>query len=120
MIRHYESLGLIPKAARSEAGYRLYSESDVSFLQFVKRARSLGFSMKEIKNLVGLWRNKARASKVVKTLALNHVDNLKKKIAEMQSMVDSLQNLAKNCQGDERPDCPILESLESDCCHEEK
>lgn len=111
LIRHYESIGIIPKAGRSISGYRIYKESDVHILAFVKRARSLGFSMKEIKKLVSLWRNKTRASSEVRTLALNHVKQLETKISELQSMVDTLKNLSKHCHGDHRPDCPILEGL---------
>lgn len=111
LIRHYESIGLIPKARRSVSGYRVYSETDVHILAFVKRARGLGFSMKEIKRLVDLWRNKKRASMEVKKLALSHIRSLETKISELQSMADTLKHLAKNCHGDERPDCPILENL---------
>lgn len=111
LIRHYESIGIIPKAARSEAGYRKYSEADVHILKFVKRSRALGFSMKEIKKLVGLWRNKSRASLEVKNLALKHVEEMENKIQELQDMVRTLRHLAKNCHGDSRPDCPILEDL---------
>ncbi|MGE3682667.1 MAG: Cu(I)-responsive transcriptional regulator [Bdellovibrionales bacterium] len=112
LIRHYESIGLIPKATRSESGYRIYSKTDVQFLRFVKRARGLGFSMKEIKKLIGLWRNKSRASREVKALALSHVEELECKILEMQEMAQSLRLLARNCHGDNRPDCPIIKSLE--------
>lgn len=111
MIRHYESIGMIPKAARTEGGYRIYSESDVHILTFVRRARSLGFSMKEIKKLVSLWRNKSRASAEVKNLALTHVKHLEKKIAEMESIAKTLKQLAKCCHGDNRPECPILDEL---------
>lgn len=111
LIRHYESTGIIPKAARSESGYRVYSETDVHILTFVRRARSLGFSMKEIKKLVGLWRNKSRASAEVKNLALLHVKQLETKIAELQSISKSLKQLAKCCHGDNRPECPILDEL---------
>lgn len=111
LIRHYESIGIIPKASRSESGYRTYSDADVHILSFVKRARSLGFSMKEIKKLVSLWRNKSRASSEVKSLALKHVEEMEKKISELQDMVTTLRHLAKNCHGDHRPDCPILEKL---------
>ena len=112
LIRHYESIGLIPKASRTLAGYRQYNENDVYILRFVKRARTLGFPMKEIKQLLGLWRNKTRNSKDVKALALIHLRTLEAKILELQAMADSLRHLSKNCHGDHRPDCPILEDLE--------
>lgn len=111
LIRHYESIGIIPKAQRSEAGYRIYSEADVHILEFVKKARGLGFSMKEIKKLVSLWRNKSRASSEVKALALAHVKEMEQKIAELDSMVQTLKYLSKHCHGDHRPDCPIIENL---------
>lgn len=110
-IRHYESLGIIPKASRSDAGYRVYSETDVNILSFVKRARGLGFSMKEIKQLVGLWRNKSRNSADVKNLALAHVKEMELKISELEGMVKTLKHLAKTCHGDHRPDCPIIDNL---------
>lgn len=118
LIRHYESIGLIPKATRSESGYRLYSENDIQFLRFIKRARSLGFSMKEIKKLIGLWRNKSRASREVKALALTHVQDLENKIKEMQEMAQNLRALARNCHGDNRPDCPIIKGLEVEGANE--
>lgn len=113
LIRHYESIGIIPKAHRSDAGYRVYTEADVNILSFVKRSRTLGFSMKEIKKLVSLWRNKSRASSEVKNLATKHVEEMEKKIFELQCMVKTLKHLAKNCHGDHRPDCPILNDLAS-------
>lgn len=113
LIRHYESIGLIPKAVRNNSGYRTYSDKDIHVLKFVKRARNLGFSMVEIKKLIGLWRNKNRASKDVKELALNHIKELELKILELQEMADTLRFLAKNCHGDHRPDCPILNNLEA-------
>lgn len=113
LIRHYESIGVVPKPSRTDSGYRIYSKTDIQFLKFIKRARGLGFSMKEIKKLIGLWRNKSRASKDVKALALTHVKALDTKILEMQEMADSLRLLARNCHGDTRPDCPILNSLEN-------
>lgn len=112
LIRHYESIGLIPKASRSMSGYRVYSENDVQFLRFIKRARGLGFSMKEIKKLISLWRNKSRTSRDVKSLALAHVQNLESKIHDMQEMVANLRRLARLCHGDSRPDCPIIKGLE--------
>ena len=111
LIRHYESIGIIPKASRSDAGYRTYSEVDVHILSFVKRSRNLGFSMKEIKKLVSLWRNKSRASSEVKGLATRHIEDMEQKILELQGMVKTLKHLAKTCHGDHRPDCPILNDL---------
>lgn len=114
MIRRYEEQGIIPKASRSMAGYRQYSEKDVHVLRFVKRARELGFSMKDIKQLVSLWRNKSRPSSQVKNIALKHATELEKKLKEIQSMLSTLNNLVEHCHGDERPDCPILDELD---CH---
>ncbi|MBC7370962.1 MAG: Cu(I)-responsive transcriptional regulator [Bdellovibrionaceae bacterium] len=111
LIRHYESIGIVPKASRSEGGYRTYFEAEVHILSFVKRARTLGFSMKEIKKLVGLWRSKNRASSDVKALALTHVKDMELKIVELQTMVQTLKHLARNCHGDGRPDCPILNDM---------
>lgn len=111
LIRHYESINIIPKATRSDSGYRVYSDTDVHILIFVKRARGLGFSMKEIKKLVSLWKNKSRASAEVKALALTHLKELETKITELESMAKTLRHLAKCCHGDNRPECPILEKL---------
>ena len=111
MIRHYESLELIPKAARTIGDYRVYTAADVHTLRFVRRARTLGFSMDEIGELLNLWRNKRRASAEVKRLALKHVAELDSKIEELQSMRCALANLAEHCHGDERPECPILDDL---------
>jgi MerR family copper efflux transcriptional regulator len=111
MIRHYESLGLIPKAARTLGDYRVYTAAEVHTLRFVRRARSLGFSMEEIARLLGLWRNQRRASAEVKRLAMKHIAELDSKIEELHSMRSALADLAKHCHGDQRPDCPILEDL---------
>lgn len=111
MIRHYEAIGLLPKAVRTLAGYRVYGPNDVHMLRFIKRARTLGFSMADIKELVGLWKNKARSSAAVKKIAGQHIDELKRKIAELESMVSTLEHLSRHCHGDHRPDCPILEDL---------
>jgi MerR family copper efflux transcriptional regulator len=111
MIRYYESIALIPPGRRSDAGYRIYSDDDLHVLRFVKRARSLGFSLEQIGELLSLWRNKARASADVKTIALGHVAALNDRIAELTEMRDTLQTLAGCCQGNDRPDCPILQSL---------
>ena len=111
MIRYYEDDGLIPKAGRTTAGYRIYKPTDVHVLRFVRRARDLGFSMKEIKTLLGLWDNRRRASSDVKRLALEHVEELDTKIAELRRMRQTLMNLAEHCHGDNRPECPILDDL---------
>lgn len=111
MIRHYESIGLIPEAARTFAGYRLYSGQDVHRLRFIKRARSLGFPVKQIEVLLALWSDRSRASAEVKHLAEQHAAELGERIAEMQAMQRTLQDLAHRCHGDQRPDCPILDDL---------
>lgn len=113
MIRHYESIGLLPRAERSNGNYRLYGDQDVHNLRFIHRARSLGFPLETIRELLALWRNRQRSSSQVKKLALTHVAGLEAKIAEMQEMAAALKHLAHNCHGDDRPDCPILEGLAS-------
>ena len=111
MIRHYEALGLLPKVPRSGSGYRQYDDATLHTLRFIRRARDLGFSIKEIETLLGLWRNRRRASADVKRFALAHVDDLQRRIDEMQSMQRTLAHLAHCCRGDARPDCPILDDL---------
>ena len=111
MIRHYESIGLVPEAGRTFAGYRLYTEADIHRLRFIKRSRSLGFSTRQIETLLGLWNNRSRASSEVKKLAQAHADELAAKIAQMQAMQRTLQDLARRCHGDGRPECPILDDL---------
>lgn len=111
MIRHYETIGLVPAAGRSFANYRLYSDADVHRLRFVRRARSLGFAMKQIQVLLGLWNDPGRSSAEVKQLAQAHADDLGARIAEMQAMQRSLRALAEHCHGDARPECPILDDL---------
>jgi len=111
MIRHYETIGLLPKVARTFANYRLYRESDVHTLRFIRRARALGFSMADIQELVSLWQNKSRSSASVKKIAGKHADGLKRKIAELETMVGTLEHLTRHCHGDHRPDCPILDDL---------
>ncbi|MBV7535710.1 Cu(I)-responsive transcriptional regulator [Duganella sp. sic0402] len=111
MIRYYESIALIPAGRRTDAGYRIYGDNDLHTLRFVKRARLLGFSLDQIRNLLSLWQNKERASGDVKTIAMHHVAELNQRIAELTEMRDTLQTLASCCHGDHRPDCPILQSL---------
>ena len=110
MIRYYESIGLIPRAGRTEAGYRVYSHADVHTLNFIHRAREFGFPIERIRLLVGLWRGR-KPSKEVKQVAVEHVADLDRKIAELTSMRDALQELADHCHGDGRPECPILGDL---------
>ena len=111
MIRHYEESGLIRAPRRTVSNYRLYSDNDVHVLRFVKRARALGFGMADIKTLLSLWQDKSRSSSAVKRIARTHVEELERKIAELQSMVRTLQHLARHCHGDHRPECPIIEEL---------
>jgi Cu(I)-responsive transcriptional regulator len=111
MIRHYETLGLLPGVPRTDAGYRQYGEAQIHTLRFIRRARLLGFSMIEIAELLKLWQNQGRASADVKRIALAHVADLERRIAEMQAMRQTLQELASCCQGNQRPDCPILSGL---------
>lgn len=110
MIRHYEKIGVIPRAERTYSNYRIYSQNDIHTLQFVRRARDLGFSMKQIQALLGLWKQR-RSSRDVKRIALEHVRELDQKIREMESMKRTLETLAAHCHGDQRPECPILDDL---------
>ncbi|WP_313705785.1 Cu(I)-responsive transcriptional regulator [Massilia sp.] len=111
MIRHYESIGLIGAARRTDAGYRVYAHQDVQVLQFIHRARMLGFSLDQIRELLALWQDKGRASADVRALARAHIAELNRKIAEMEAMRRTLERLAASCHGDSRSDCPILDDL---------
>lgn len=111
MIRYYESIGLISPAARSDAGYRHFSEIEVHTLRFIRRARDLGFTVEQIAELLALWQDRSRKSADVKKMAMSHVATLRQKIEKLESMVVTLTKLASCCHGDERPDCPILEDL---------
>jgi MerR family copper efflux transcriptional regulator len=117
MIRHYESINLIKESRRSESGYRKYSENDLHTLRFIKRARTLGFSLDQIRNLLSLWQHSERASADVKAIAQAHVEDLNKRILELTEMRDTLSDLARSCAGDNRPNCPILHGLESVADH---
>ena len=114
MIRYYEQTGLIPAAGRAASGYRTYTTTEVQMLRFVRRARDLGFTVERIAELLALWRDRSRQSADVKQLALSQVEGLRRKIREMEDMVATLEHLAHGCNGDHRPDCPILEDLEGD------
>ena len=113
MIRHYESVGLFPQAARTEAGYRQYTDKEVHTLRFIRQSRALGFSIEQIRDLLGLWHNRRRSSRQVKALAQAHIEELEAKLQELQSMKTTLEHLVHCCHGDDRPDCPILEELAS-------
>jgi MerR family copper efflux transcriptional regulator len=114
MIRHYESVALVPPAARTESGYRQYSEADVHVLRFIRHSRDLGFSIAEIGELIGLWQNRRRPSRRVKALAAAHIEDLDRKAQELLAMKAALEHLVNCCQGDDRPECPILAGLAGD------
>lgn len=122
MIRYYESVGLLPEPARTDAGYRHYGQADLHRLHFIRRARDLGFPVEQIKALLALWDDRQRASADVKKLAQMHIDELEHKAQALQQMADTLKHLVEHCHGDGRPDCPIIESLSgsemqaSHCC----
>jgi Cu(I)-responsive transcriptional regulator len=111
MIRHYETIGLVPAAARRDSGYRDYDERDVHTLRFIGRARDLGFPIEEIRQLVALWNDRERSSSDVKALALARAAELDRKARELDEMRRTLEHLAAQCHGDARPDCPILGDL---------
>jgi len=117
MIRYYESIGLLKAAGRGDNGYRRYGAQDLHTLAFIKRSRDLGFSLEEVGKLLTLWQDRRRASADVKALAGAHIVALNRKIEELAGLRDSLQELVEHCQGDDRPDCPILKDLESGGCH---
>lgn len=111
MLRYYEEIGLVRPALRAYSGYRVYSDRDISMLRFVRRARDLGFQVKQIAALLDLWQDGSRASADVKSLAMDHVRELERRRRELDEMIGTLEHLAHNCHGDGRPDCPILSGL---------
>ena len=111
MIRHYETMGLLTPERRTLAGYRIYDDGDVHTLRFVRRSRDLGFSVADIARLLGLWRDRRRASSDVRRIAEQHIGSLDRKIEELQAMRRTLERLVEHCHGDHRPDCPILDDL---------
>ncbi|MBI5269019.1 MAG: Cu(I)-responsive transcriptional regulator [Burkholderiales bacterium] len=113
MIRHYESVGLLPEARRTDAGYRQYDDKDLATLRFIRQSRDLGFSLEQIRELLGLWHNRRRPSRQVKALAQAHIAELDSKLAELQAMKATLAHLVQCCHGDDRPDCPIIDTLAS-------
>jgi MerR family transcriptional regulator, copper efflux regulator len=111
MIRYYEAVGLVARARRTDGGYRIYSANDIHTLGFIRRARDLGFSVKQIEHLLSLWRNRRRASADVRRVAQQQIIELEQKIEKLQSMRRTLQQLVQHCHGDRRPECPILDDL---------
>jgi MerR family copper efflux transcriptional regulator len=114
MIRHYESVGLLPEAARTESGYRQYTDKEVSTLRFIRQSRDLGFPIDQIRELLGLWQNRKRPSRQVRALAQAHIEELDEKLGELQAMRAALEHLVRSCHGDDRPDCPIIDTLAQD------
>lgn len=120
MIRYYEGIGLISEANRSESGYRLYTQTDIQTLRFIKRSRDLGFSIERIKTLLGLWGNQKRKSADVKKMATQYIAELDHDIEKLQSIRDQLKHLAECCSGDHRPDCPIINDLATEQLRSDK
>jgi len=110
-IRYYESIGLITPAARTEHRYRVFDGNDIRRLQFIQRCRRLGFSVRQVGELLALWSDRGRASADVKAIAAEHLDEIDTRIAELKSMRTTLEHLMKACQGNDRPECPILDDL---------
>jgi Cu(I)-responsive transcriptional regulator len=110
-IRYYEQVGLVPPPLRSDGNYRVYGERELRVLRFIQRARALGFSLKEVADLLALWQDQHRASAEVRSLALRHIDEVDRKIEELRAIRATLDDLVHRCHGDDRPDCPILEDL---------
>lgn len=107
-------VGLFPEAARTESGYRQYTDKEVSTLRFIRQSRDLGFSIEQIRELLGLWQNRKRPSRQVRALAQAHIEELDAKLKELQAMKATLEHLVHCCHGDDRPDCPIIENLAQD------
>lgn len=114
MIRHYESVGLFPEAARTGSGYRQYTDKEIGILRFIRQSRDLGFSIEQIRELLGLWQNRKRPSRQVRALAQAHLEELDAKLRELQAMKATLEHLVHCCHGDDRPDCPIIDTLARD------
>lgn len=111
MIRYYEEIGVLKKANRTDAGYRLYNQAQLQQLGFIRRARKLGFSMNEVQSLLNFWLDTDRESRNVKQLALSHLHEINEKIRELEQMREVLQKLADKCDGNDNSNCPILEGL---------
>ena len=123
MIRYYESIGLVPKASRTEGGYRDYASQDIHRLRFIRRARDLGFSIDQVRELLKLWSDQRRSSANVRAVALEHITELEIRATQLKDMIKTLKHLVAACEGNDRPDCPIIEELEAGArraCHDGK
>jgi MerR family copper efflux transcriptional regulator len=114
MIRYYETSGLVPKAGRTEGGYRDYGPSDVHRLRFIRRARDLGFSFDQVRELLKLWSDQKRSRADVRAVALEHIVELEVRAKQLNEMLTTLRHLVRACEGNKRPNCPILSELEAD------
>jgi Cu(I)-responsive transcriptional regulator len=114
MVRHYESVGLFPEALRTDAGYRQYTSKEISTLRFIRQSRDLGFSIDQIRELLALWQDRKRPSRQVRALAQAHIEELDAKLQELHAMKATLEHLVQCCHGDDRPDCPIIDTLALD------
>lgn len=119
-IRYYESIGLMPEPKRAENGYRDYEQRDIDLLRFIQSARKMGFSLKDVANLLELWHDKNRASRDVRALAMRHIAEIETRISELEKIRKTLTDLVECCQGNDRPDCPILETLQQGIGFKEK
>jgi len=112
-VRYYADINLVEPLGRSDAGYRIYGEGEVSKLTFIRRARAFDFSVSDCRELLGLYQDKSRSSRDVKAIALKRLAQIDDKLAELHKLRDELARVANECHGDNRPDCPILDSFSS-------
>ncbi len=110
-VRYYADIGLVEPLGRSNAGYRIYGDAEISKLTFIRRARAFDFSIEDCRELLGLYQDKSRSSRDVKAMALKRLEQIDDKLQELNKLRDELTRVAKECRGDNRPDCPILNSF---------
>ena len=113
-VRYYDNIGLVKAYQNSENQYRVYSKDDIATLQFIGRARRFGFSIEECRELLSLYQDKNRPSREVKELTLEKLARIDNKLDELKNLRNQLYHLSKSCNGDDRPDCPILDALASE------